>query len=202
MDKESLERFNRIEAMIEKSEQRIEKSEQRFKMFQTGMEELKESQEKTDETISKFNGFVTNTGRETEELFIKSIEKNNLKVGQYQFDFLDPNAKRQSNKKGEVEIDLLLLNTNSVGVLEVKSILHRNDVQEHFEKRLPKFKELFPEHRDKKMIGMVAGKVVNAEAVKLAHDHGFVVVTPEGHGLKVDDEYARTIEMDTNISYS
>ena len=232
MDKESLERFNRIETMIEKSEQRIEKSEQRIekseqriekseqriekserrlekfqkafeedtKIFNERMDRLAESQEKNDISITKFNGFVSNAGRETEELFIKSIEKNDLKIGDYQFDFLNANVSRRSKSIGEVEVDLLLLNTDILGLLEVKSTLHKNDVQEHFEKRLPKFRELFSEYRDKQIIGMVGGKVVNADAVKLAHDCGFVVLTPKEQGLKVDDEYVRVLKMDTNTT--
>ena len=193
MDKEALERFNRIEALIEKSEQRIEKSEKRHEKFQEDMKEL-------GLRMKEFGGFVSNAGRETEELFIKSIEKNDLKIGDYQFDFLRPNVSARSKSIGEVEVDLLLLNTDILGLLEVKSTLHKNDVQEHFEKRLPKFRELFPEYKDKQIIGMVGGKVVNADAVKLAHDCGFVVLTPKEQGLKVDDEYARVLKMDTNTT--
>ena len=206
MDKEALERFNRIEALIEKSEQKIEKSERRLEKFQKAfkedtkifnerMDRLAESQEKNDINITKFNGFVSNAGRETEELFIKSIEKNDLKIGDYQFDFLRPNVSARSKSIGEVEVDLLLLNTDILGLLEVKSTLHKNDVQEHFEKRLPKFRELFPEYKDKQIIGMVGGKVINTDAVKLAHDCGFVVLTPKEQGLKVDDEYARVLVL-------
>ena len=181
MDKEALERFNRIETMIEKSEKRHEK-------FQEYMKEL-------GLRMKEFGGFVSNAGRETEELFIKSIEKNDLKIGDYQFDFLRPNVSARSKSIGEVEVDLLLLNTDILGLLEVKSTLHKNDVQEHFEKRLPKFRELFPEYKDKQIIGMVGGKVINTDAVKLAHDCGFVVLTPKEQGLKVDDEYARVLAL-------
>ena len=45
-------------------------------------------------------------------------------------------------------------------------------------------------NKDKQIIGMVGGKFIGADAVKLAHDCDFVVLTPEEQGLKVNDAYA------------
>ena len=157
--------------------------------------ELAETWRMINQFHKDFGGFTTNAGRETEEIFAKSIEKNNFKVGQYQFNFLDINARRRQSKKSEVEIDLLLSNTKVVGVLEVKSALRASDVEDHFKKRLPNFRKFFPEYKDKKIIGLVAGKVIDEDALNLAHDYGFVVLTTEGQEIKIDDEYARELEL-------
>ena len=167
--------------------------------FRKGMKELRASQKETNEQIKKiskyFGGFINNAARETEEFFLRSLKKNNLRIGGYQFDFADPNARRQSKKKGEVEIDILLLNTEVLGLLELKTTLHRSDVEEHFKRRLPQFRSLFSEYRDKRIIGLVGGMTVNDDAREFAHQCGFIVLTPDGQDLIVDDQFKREFDL-------
>ena len=175
--------------------------------FAEGMKDLRESQKKTDKQIEKtdkqvrrisrdFGGFINNSARETEEFFYKAIKKNNLKIAGNKFDSIYLNVFSNAHKKGhrEMEIDILLLNSQVLAVVEVKTTLHQNDVKNFLEKQIPLFRACFPEHRDKKIIGMVAGKVVNDDARELAHKAGFTILTPEDGNLIVDDSCQRVLD--------
>ena len=155
----------------------------------------KETARVVEKTSKNFNGFINNSSRETEEFFSKAIKRNNLKIGESQFDWMRTNISSNS-KKGHtiIEIDILLLNSQLLAVVEVKTTLHQNDVKNFLEKQIPLFRACFPEHRDKKIIGMVAGKVVNADARELAHKAGFTILTPEGGNLIIDDSCQRVLD--------
>ena len=170
------------------------------KEFDKGMKELRESQKETarivEKTSKNFNGFINNSSRETEEFFYQAIQKNKLKIAGYDFDSIDLNVCREAHKRGHrsIEIDILLLNSQVLAVVEVKTTLHQNDVKNFLEKQIPLFRACFPEHRDKKIIGMVAGKVVNADARELAHKAGFTILTLADGNLIIDDSCQRVLD--------
>ena len=66
---------------------------------------------------------------------------------------------RRSSNGIELEIDILGIGKEYVLLVEVKSSVSIEDIQEHIE-RLEKFKQVFEEYRDKKVIGAVAGIVM------------------------------------------
>lgn len=175
------------------------------------MEELRKSQKETSDQLKEtsdqlketdrivrqisrdFGGFTTNSSRETEDLFYKAIEKNDMKIGNYQFDYLEPNVIRKRKSK-QIEIDLLLVNSIVIGLVEIKSTLHLNDIINHHDKWIPLFRSLFPEYRNIAIIGMVGGRLVNSDAVKAAHDYGFTILTPDGGELVIDDSCQKKIK--------
>ena len=101
-----------------------------------------------------------------------------------------PNATRQ-NKRGGIELDALLTNGDTVGILEVKSTLHKDDVGTVHDIKIEKFRSFFHEYADKKLLVMVAGDLINPDALELAHQHGFVCLTPNNQKLAIDTSHAR-----------
>ncbi len=77
------------------------------------------------------------------------------------------------------EIDLLVINGDSCVLVEVKSNVSIDDVNEHIE-RMEKFKPLFPEYANKKAFGAVAGMVVSENVAKYAYRKGFFVIAQQG----------------------
>jgi len=66
----------------------------------------------------------------------------------------------KAHKDGrEIEIDILAINKEYAVLIEAKSTLGIEDVNEHIE-RLKAFKKFFPEYSDRKVIGAVAGIVI------------------------------------------
>jgi hypothetical protein len=82
------------------------------------------------------------------------------------------------------EIDLLVINGDSCVLVEVKSNLSIDDVNEHFE-RMEKFKPLFPEYANKKAFGAVAGMVISENVAKYAYRKGFFVIGQAGDSVRI-----------------
>ena len=78
-----------------------------------------------------------------------------------------------------MQIDLFVSNRDSCVLIEVKSNLSVDDVNEHFE-RMGKFKILFPVYSDKQVYGAVAGMVMSEEVARYAYRQGFFVIAQKG----------------------
>ena len=78
-----------------------------------------------------------------------------------------------------MEIDLLVVNKEYCVLIEVKSNLSTDDVNEHLE-RMTKFKPLFPEYANKKALGAVAGISIAENVAKYAYRKGFFVIGQRG----------------------
>ena len=76
-------------------------------------------------------------------------------------------------------------------LIEAKTTLGVDDVKEHLE-RLEKFKSFFPEYADRKVIGAVAGIVIDEGSDKFAYKKGLFVIEQSGDTVKItnDDEFS------------
>lgn len=82
----------------------------------------------------------------------------------------------KSTRNGEtMEIDIIGVNSEYVLVVEVKSTLGVDDVKEHLE-TIAKFKNFFPEYKDRKVLGAVAGIEITGKADRYAYQHGLFVL--------------------------
>jgi len=91
-----------------------------------------------------------------------------------------PNLKKKDPQRQlGIEIDLFVSNNESCVLIEVKSNLSIDDVNEHL-KRMEKFKSLFPEYAHKKTYGAVAGMVIADNVAKYAYKKGFFVIGQQG----------------------
>ena len=84
----------------------------------------------------------------------------------------------------EMEIDVLLEDEEYVVAIEVKSTLKVEDVNEHMEK-LRRFREFFPRFKEHKLIGAVAGIVIEEESDKYAYRRGLFVIGQTGETVKI-----------------
>ena len=98
-------------------------------------------------------------------------------------------AKSQKNGR-EMEIDIIARNSEYVVAISVKSTLKVEDVNEHIED-LSEFRKFFPDLSDRKLVGAVAGIVIEEEADKYAYRKGLFVITQAGENIKVlnDDKF-------------
>jgi PII-like signaling protein len=89
------------------------------------------------------------------------------------------------------EIDLLLINTNVAVVVEVKSSLSINDVNEHLE-RIEKIRKVSPKRIDLSGVtiyGAVAGMIVEGEADKYACKKGLFVLRQRGNIVEIVNDF-------------
>ncbi len=96
-----------------------------------------------------------------------------------------PNQKKKDpQRRLGIEIDLFVSNNESCVLIEVKSNLSIDDVNEHL-KRMEKFKSLFPEYAHKKTYGAVAGMVIADNVAKYAYKKGFFVIGQQGESAVI-----------------
>lgn len=90
-----------------------------------------------------------------------------------------------------MEIDLLVVNSGHVVLVEVKSTLKVEDVRDHLE-RLAEFKAFFPEYGDRKVLGAVAGIVIDEGVDTFATRHGLFVIAQSGDSVRLlnDPDFA------------
>ena len=146
-----------------------------------------------DKFMEKYGNYMDNEGRKIEAFFIEGIRKNNLIVGSLEFDEIIHSSTRTKKNRVAIELDALLLNGTSVGILEVKSTLHRNDVVKVRDSLIPRFREFYREYQDKALAVIVAGELVNPDAVELARELGFIVIQPDNQELSIDYSCYRAI---------
>ena len=91
--------------------------------------------------------------------------------------------KRELNGEN-MEIDILGLNDDYALVVEVKSTLSKDDVEDTLDE-LSKFKKFFPEYANRKVLGAVAGIVMPKEATRLAYRKGLFVLGQSGESVAI-----------------
>ena len=84
----------------------------------------------------------------------------------------------------EMEIDVLLENEEYVVAIEVKSTLNVEEVNGHLN-RLKRFKEFFPRFKDHKLVGAVAGIVIEEKADRYAYRKGLFVIAQTGETVQI-----------------
>ncbi|MBF0308600.1 MAG: DUF3782 domain-containing protein [Magnetococcales bacterium] len=91
-------------------------------------------------------------------------------------------CKRPGNR--HIEIDLLVVNSDVVVLVEVKSKLKHEDVRDHLE-RLAQFKSFFPEYADKQVMGAVAGITIEENVDRYAMNEGLFVIVQSGESVNL-----------------
>ena len=90
-----------------------------------------------------------------------------------------------------LEIDLLVVNNENVVVIECKSNLSVEDVNDHLE-RLEKVKRLLPRYNNCKVLGGVAGMVIPDNVATYAIKKGLYVIGQNGDHLELRNEQSFT----------
>lgn len=147
---------------------------------------------RTDARIDKlaklYGNLSENQGSVAEEFFFNSLTANPV-IGGIQFDRVMGNVVIGSPSKRQ-EFDIVLVNGNSVAVLEVKQKAHVSTLDQ-LEKQLHRYREAFPEYANYKLYGGVAGLSVPDSVVEEAHERGMFVLRQKGDVITVDAEAMR-----------
>jgi len=158
--------------------------------------ELKESQDRTDAQIEATGEILQKTitkldeigrqlgdlglvqGEVAEDLFYRNVRY----LFKEERDMIFSNVKRNLKKKGAGEYDIVAVNGDAVLVIEVKNKLQKRMVDKFVENKLPKFKEIFPEYRERRIFGGMGALVVKADVSRYAEKAGLYVLTQTSEG--------------------
>ncbi len=141
--------------------------------------------------------------KQTERLLRKQMGDLTRRLGEFVEEMVKPAAVRLFHERGidvhrtirhleatdeqlklGMEIDVFVTNKEACVLIEVKSNLSIDDINEHLE-RMEKFKLLFPEYAQKKTYGAVAGMVISENAARYAYKKGFFIIGQTGESVAI-----------------
>ncbi len=136
---------------------------------------------KISETVG---GMSNNDGAVAEEFFWNAL-KNRKELNGITIDYSDKNIHR---KKANVEdeFDILLWNGSSVIIVETKWKVHPKDIEKLKSKKIPNFRNLFPDKTGQNIYAAIAGFSIPDEVADAAKDNGFFILRQSGDNLLVE----------------
>jgi len=149
---------------------------------------LKESQEKTDEQLDKTIKKLDRIGEQLGDLGIvqgKAAEDlfyRNVKVLFKERDMIFGSVRRNVKKKGIAEYDIVAADGDRVLVIEVKNRMEKRMVDEFLNKKIPMFKQVFPQYKEFLIMGGVGALVMQDDVGRYAEKKGLYVLTQSGDG--------------------
>ncbi|MFK5975809.1 MAG: hypothetical protein QM493_04825 [Sulfurovum sp.] len=149
------------------------------------IQETNEQMKKTDKQIKalsqNIDGVNKSIGLETEEFFYSSLKKNPM-IANINFDYVYKNDRR--SLKGETqEIDILLENGSSIGVVEVKNRVSQKSIDQ-LDKIMDRFDYFHPLYKDYRVIGAIAGKIFPKHLQEQTLKKGYSVITQQGEHIE------------------
>jgi len=143
------------------------------------MAELKKTVERTSKAV---DSLTTRWGRFVEELVepavIKLFQAKGIDVKE-----VYPRA-RSKRDAVSMEIDIMAVDETELVLVECKSRLSKDDVDEFLEK-LPQFKLAFPHYKNYQVYGAVAGIEINEGIDRYAYRKGLFVIKPSGDTVAI-----------------
>ncbi len=145
--------------------------------------EVKELQKETKKFIDNLSinidDIARTQGEITEDYFFNILNRDKSIAG-LKFDNIERNLYQYVNHNLKGEYDIILFNGDSVLIVETKNKIRNKDIDNLKNKQIAKFRELFPNYKDFKIYGAVAGFTIKDELVKKANNEGFFVLQKKG----------------------
>lgn len=186
-----------------------------YDLFRVSQEELKRSSEEFDRRIAEQERLAARAKVESDRRDIeaartleemkRSVNALTTRWGRFVEELVEPAVVRLFQERGidvkekhprasvkrqgvAMEIDILVVDTTDVVLVECKSRLSKDDVDEFIEK-LQKFKLAFPAYKTYQAYGAVAGIEINEGVDRYAYQKGLFVIRPSGDTVEiVNDE--------------
>jgi hypothetical protein len=148
--------------------------------------ELKRTVEQTNRAV---NSLTTRWGRFVEELVQPAVLRLFQEKG---IDIKEIYPRARVKRQGiAMEIDVLAVDDTDVVLVECKSRLSKDDVDEFLEK-LTRFKIAFPHYKNYQAYGAVAGIEIDEGIDRYAYNKGLFVIKPSGDTVEIiNDENFR-----------
>ena len=167
-------------ASFKETDKRFKETDQKFKetdrKFQETMDQIRLTDRKYSTLTDKWGQFVEGL---VSPAAIRLFRERGIEVRS-----THKNVKVTNNGQDVFEVDIMLVNTEYVVLIEVKSTLGVEDVYDHLD-RISKFKTHVPEYSDRKVVGAVAGIVIKEDADKHAYRKGLYVIAQSGDSVTI-----------------
>ena len=176
IDKIHIEIRENAKEMRENAKEMRENARKTDEQMRKTDEQMKKTDEKLERMGIHLGNISNNQGDVTEEYFVNSL-KNRLQIGDMKFDVLLSGVELKT-KKIRDEFDILLVNGNTLALIEVKYKVHPNLIDK-LSKKIEHLR-LMPSYKDYKIYAGVAGFSVPEDAILLAQEKGYFVLQRKG----------------------
>jgi hypothetical protein len=160
-----------------------EKFNETDEIFKRTIDEIRRNQKETNAQLDELGNRF---GEVEEHLVTPGIADKFNELG-YNFNVAGRNIKIYEDKGDITEIDIFLKNDDFILCVEVKVAPNENDVLKHI-KQLMIVQSYFKNrrHKEKKVIGAIAGTVFSDKLRKFIAECGMYTITPSGDTFKID----------------
>ncbi|MHC6203292.1 hypothetical protein ACYULU_08865 [Breznakiellaceae bacterium SP9] len=173
-------------AAEERREARAVDEERRRKEAERTMEDLKETVKRVSQQLG---GMANSDGASAEEFFATSLASKMMFAGQ-QYDTIDVDLNRKiGNITGQ--FDTVLYNCTSVAIIEVKNKAKLDDLDELINKKLPRFRALFPYYKDHAVYFGIGSMSFDKKVLERAHELGIGILRQKGDTIEADSSHVR-----------
>ncbi|HAC64250.1 MAG TPA: DUF3782 domain-containing protein [Cyanothece sp. UBA12306] len=143
---------------------------------------LAELRRTSDNAMRAVEGLTTCWGRFVEELVEPAVIQLFRSRG---IDVKETYSRARVKRQGiAMEIDILVVDDIEVVLVECKSRLSKDDVDEFLEK-LSQFKQAFPHYKNFQAYGAVAGIEIDEGVDRYSYKKGLFVIKPSGETIKI-----------------
>ena len=160
-------------------------AERREALAAVSLAKLERTVERTSKAVE---ALTTRWGRFVEELVEPAVLRLFQEKG---IDVKEVYPRARTKRQGAaMEIDILAIDDTELVLVECKSRLSKDDVDEFLEK-LSRFKISFPHYKDYQAYGAVAGIEINEGIDRYAYQKGLFVIKPSGEVVAIanDDNF-------------
>jgi hypothetical protein len=145
--------------------------------------EVEETARVVKEVSRRMGSMASNQGDVAEEFFYNTLF-DKPEVGGIRFDRVLKNI--SGGKPGhQAEFDVVMHNGASMAIVEIKYKAHLNDI-EQIERQLERYRDIFPEYKDYKLFGGIAGLSMPDDVASAARDKGLFVLKRKGELLETE----------------
>lgn len=175
--------FEKIWLLFQETTIKFQESERLLtEKFSETDRQMKETDMKLNKLYATVSGIGQNNGAMAEEFFLNGLKARSEIFG-IPFEHVD--RFERHTKKLSGEYDIVLFNGTKIIVVEVKYKLHPSDISEFCERKLKIFKTLFPEFKNKQVIGCMAAMAIPKIVKEEVFNAGLLLLTPSGDNIKV-----------------
>jgi len=175
--KKTDEQLKKTDEQLKKTDEQLKRTDEQLKRTDDELRSIfKKTDERLDRVARQLGSMAKNQGDVAEEYFVNSL-KETLRIGNFDFDLLLENVGLKTKKIND-EFDILLVNGESVALIEVKYKVHPNDL-DLLPKKIEHLK-LMPQYRNYSIYAGGAGFFVPDAVVEEAKKRGYFVLQRRG----------------------
>jgi len=163
-----------LENYIESSQKIMGSLSQEMKDFKDEMKDFKdEMREDRREMNRQWGSLANKMGTLVEDIFIPGVKSTVMKYFDTEMDFFGARIRKKIKDSGEEgEFDVIATDEQYVFLVEVKNSPDRKKIDRLINLTVPKFRTLFPEYADKKLIPILGSLSFAQDLIPYATEAG------------------------------